>query len=78
MKIVSKSASRAFAVSSLVFTLLLTAIGFAPSALANNVTLTYNSNTTQHQTGVISSGAVPSPGVFAQNTTVTVSSNSGN
>ena len=78
MKIAGKSATQAFAVSSLVFTLLLIAIGFAPSALAANVTLTYNSNATQHQTGVISSGAVPSPGVFAQNTTVTVSSNSGN
>ena len=78
MKIASKSAARAFAVSSLVFTLLLIAIGFAPTALAANVTLTYDSNTTQHQPGVISSGAVPSPGVFAQNTTATVSANSGN
>ena len=78
MNIASKSASRAFAVSSLVFTLLLIAIGFAPTALAANVTLTYDSNTTQHQPGVISSGAVPSPGVFAQNTTATVSANSGN
>jgi len=73
-----KAASKAFAVSSLVFVLLTTAISFAPSASAADVTLTYSSNVTQHQTGVISSGAVPSPGVFAQNTTATVSANSGN
>jgi hypothetical protein len=73
-----EAASKAFAILSLVFTLFATAIILAPSAQAANVTLTYNSNTTQHQAGVISSGTVPNPTVYAQNATVTVSSNSGN
>jgi len=70
--------SRTLKVFSVVLALLSTAIIFAPTAAAANVTLTYNSNATQHQSGVISSGAVPSPTVYAQNATVTVSSNSGN
>ena len=47
-------------------------------ANAADVTLTYDSNVTQHQRGVISSGTVPSPAVYAQNSSVTVSQNSGN
>jgi hypothetical protein len=73
-----KFAVKGFANVATVFTLLITAVTFAPSAFAVNVTLTYDSNVTQHQPGVISAGAVPSSTVHAQNTTVTVSSNSGN
>jgi hypothetical protein len=50
----------------------------SPSAYAADVTLTYDANVTQHQTGVISAGSVPNSSVFAQNTNVTVSANSGN
>ena len=49
----------------------------SPPASANNVTLTYNANETQHQRGVIASGAVPNSSVHTQGTSVTVSSNSG-
>jgi hypothetical protein len=73
-----KFAVKGFANVATIFTLLITAVGFAPSALAVDVTLTYNSNTTQHQTGVISAGAVPTSSVHAQNSSVTVSANSGN
>ena len=51
---------------------------FVPAANAANVTLTYDANVSQHQSGVISAGAVPSQGTFAQNSVVTVSANSGN
>ena len=50
----------------------------SPSAYAVDVTLTYNANASQHQTGVISAGSVPNSAVYAQNTNVTVSENSGN
>jgi hypothetical protein len=73
-----KFAVKGFANIATVFTLLITAVAFAPSALAVDVTLTYNSNTTQHQTGVISAGAVPTSSVHSQNSSVTVSANSGN
>jgi hypothetical protein len=73
-----KFAVKGFANIATVFTLLITAVAFAPSALAADVTLTYNSNTTQHQTGVISAGALPTSSVHAQNSSVTVSANSGN
>ena len=49
----------------------------SPSAYAVDVTLTYNANASQHQTGVISAGSVPNSAVYAQNTNVTVSANSG-
>jgi hypothetical protein len=49
----------------------------SPPASATNVTLTYDANVTQHQTGVIASGAVPNSSVHTQGTSVTVSSNSG-
>ena len=63
-----------------VIILLLSVVQVISSPLANavDVTLTYDANITQHQTGVISSGAVPSPATYASNSTVTVSSNSGN
>ena len=78
MRIAEKTASKAFALLSIVSTILIASISFAPSAMAADVTLTYNSNTTQHQTGVISAGAVPTSSVHAQNSSVTVSANSGN
>jgi len=49
----------------------------SPPASATNVTLTYDANVTQHQRGVIASGAVPNSSVHTQGTSVTVSSNSG-
>ena len=63
-----------------VILLLLSVVQVISSPVANavDVTLTYDANITQHQTGVVSSGAVPSPGTYAPNSTVTVSSNSGN
>ena len=63
-----------------VIILLLSVVQVISSPLANavDVTLTYDANITQHQTGVVSSGAVPSPGTYAPNSTVTVSSNAGN
>ena len=63
-----------------VIILLLSVVQVISSPLANavDVTLTYYANITQHQTGVVSSGAVPSPGTYAPNSTVMVSSNSGN
>lgn len=73
-----KAANKAFAIVFFAFALLATSTLFAPSAFAVDYTLTYNANITQHQTGVISSGSVPNSAVYVENTTVTVSSNSGN
>jgi hypothetical protein len=69
--------SKSYAILCFILGIFASAISFAPSAAAADVTLTYNSNVTQHQIGVVSSGAVPSPAVYAQNATVTVSENSG-
>ena len=73
-----KAANKSFAIFSVAFALLATSTSFAPSAFAVDYTLTYNANANQHQTGVISSGSVPNTATYAQNTTVTVSANSGN
>ena len=78
MRNTGKASSKAFVIFSIVFTTFVTSISFAPSAMAANVTLTYDSNISQHQTGVISAGSLPSSAVYAQNTSVTVSANSGN
>ena len=78
MRNTGKASSKAFVIISIVFTTFVTSISFAPSAMAANVTLTYDSNISQHQTGVISAGSLPSSAVYAQNTSVTVSANSGN
>ena len=52
-------------------------IGFLPAASAVNYTLSYNTNTNQHQTGVIS-GSAPGSTSYAAGTVVTVAANSGN
>jgi len=51
-------------------------LGSLPVANAANYTVTYNSNASQHQAGVVT-GSVPNPGALAQGT-INLATNSGN